>query len=108
MKIDHKIRDAFVTTVGNLQSVVKRVTFVVEVSDGSRTESSFFPVVLDDPVVENFVDHDDLTKEQVMKWVMEKVDPDHLKSLEHGLISKITSISETQMPVLVRSSLLDE
>jgi hypothetical protein len=107
MKTEYKIRDAFAKSEGGLSSVIGRVSFVIEVSDDQTTLSSFFPVDLDDPSPDSFIEYENLTREQVMQWVLNKVDPEHVKALEHGLISRLTEQTETQKTSLVRVSLLD-
>ena len=83
--ITYEITDAKAYSTNELQNVIKQVLFVMAATDGQNVKTSFFPVEFDKPDSKTFVEYGQLTKQQILEWVLAKVDPAHIEALKEGL-----------------------
>ena len=97
---NHKIENAMAYSTLSMANIIKQVRFVIEATDGNTVLQSFFPVELDEPSEQNFVEYEKLTAEQIMQWVKSKIDPMQIAALEEGLAGRLqqkAQIQEIQM-----------
>lgn len=59
---------------GDLSDVAKTVHWRMNAVDGEDTATAYGSVGLDTPDADNFVAFDELTKDQVIAWVTDKLD----------------------------------
>ena len=83
------ISNAKATNIDGMNNIVKEVKFSLTGTDGANTVTNFFPVKLDYPEAENFVEYENLTRDQILKWVIDKVGEDQINSLKTGITSEL-------------------
>lgn len=101
------ISNAKATNMHGMTNIVKQVKFSLTGTDGVNTVTNFFPVDLDYPNSENFVAYEDLTKDQILQWVLDKVGEDHINALKKGITSELKNkeVEDPENPVLKRIEL---
>jgi len=92
----HKIENAMAYSKSTMTNIIKQVRFVIEATDGNIVMQSFFPVELDEPNEQNFVEYEKLTAEQIMQWVKSKIDPMQIAALEEGLAGRLQQKAQNQ------------
>jgi len=102
-----EIEDAKATNYNGMTNIVKKVRFILRGTDGTNKAANFFPVTLDYPDKENFIEFEDLKKDQIEKWVMDKVGEDHINALKNGITAELEAkkIEDPDNPVLKRIEL---
>ena len=102
-----QITDAKSTNINGMTNIVKKVRFILRGTDGDNTVANFFTVTLDYPDKENFTAFEDLTRDQIEKWVMDKVGEDHINALKNGITAELEAkkIEDPDNPVLKRIEL---
>jgi len=95
------------TNINGMNNIVKQVKLSITATDGVNTAVSFFPVDLDYPDKENFIEYEKLTREQISTWVMNKVGEDQINSLKKGLTSELKdkAVEDPDNPVLTNIQL---
>jgi hypothetical protein len=92
----YKIENAMAYSKSTMTNIIKQVRFVIEATDGNIVMQSFFPVELDEPSEQNFVEYEKLTAEQIMQWVKSKIDPMQIAALEEGLAGRLQQKAQSQ------------
>ncbi len=97
------------TNINGMNNIVKQVRLSITATDGVNTAVSFFPVDLDYPDKENFIEYEKLSRDQISTWVMNKVGEDQINSLKNGLTSELKerAIENPDNPVLKNIQLPD-
>ena len=83
------ISNAKSTNMNGMNNIIKEVKLSIKGTDGANTVTNFFPVKLDNPEAENFIDYENLTRDQILKWVVDKVGEDQINSLKTGITSEL-------------------
>lgn len=81
---DYDVRNLMVKDIGDLKNVVVSFTFVITAVKNNVERASFFPVDLDPPT-NNFLQFENLTKQQVVDWARATVGADQIAALQNGL-----------------------
>ena len=81
---DYDVRNLMVKDIGGLKNVVVSFTFVITAVKNNTARASFFPVELDPPT-NNFLQFENLTKQQVVDWALTTVGADQIAALQKGL-----------------------
>ena len=95
------------TNINGMNNIVKQVKLSITATDGVNTAVSFFPVDLDYPDKENFIEYEKLSRDQISTWVMNKVGEDQINSLKNGLTSELKdrAVEDPDNPVLTNIQL---
>lgn len=101
------ISNAKSTDMNGMNNIIKEVRFSLTGTDGINTVTNFFAVTLDNPTTENFTEFENLTRDQILQWVTDKVGEDQINSLKTGITSELSSkqIIDPDNPVLRRIEL---
>jgi hypothetical protein len=101
------ISNAKSTNMNGMQNILKQVRFTILATDNVNTVSSYFPVDLNYPDKDNFIEYEKLTQDQIYKWVTDAVGEDLINSLKNGLTSQLKEkeIEDPLNPVLRRINL---
>jgi len=102
-----QITDAKSTNINGMSNILKKVRFILKGTDGDNTTSNFFTVTLDYPDKEKFVEFEDLTRDQIEKWVMDKIGEDQINALKKGMTAELEAmkVEDPDNPVLKRIEL---
>lgn len=102
INFQYELLSAKAASLNGMSNVIKEVTFAIVASDGVNQISSFFPVELDDPEAGQFIKYEDLTREQIALWVVEKLGNDRINSLKNGLQARLAQMSEQPASVVLQ------
>jgi hypothetical protein len=84
---------------GDLSKVVKQINWQYIGTDGDCVVKVPFTTTLDDADPDTFTDFSSITKDQVIEWINNKVDIEHIKSNIEEEINKIkTAPTVTAVP----------
>jgi hypothetical protein len=72
-----------------LTNVVKTVHWRLIGTDSGFNESVYGSEAMDTPVPENFIDYEDITKEDVQEWIEEKMGTERINELKESIASSI-------------------
>lgn len=72
-----------------MTNVVKTVHWRLTGVDGSHSETVYGSEGMDTPVPENFIDYEDITKEDVTAWIESKLGTERLDTLKGSIASSI-------------------
>ena len=101
------ISNAKVTNMYGMNNIIKEVKFSLTGTDGVNTVTNFFPVNLDYPEAENFIEFENLTRDQISQWVSNKVGEDQINKLKQGITSQLRDkqVVDPDNPVLTKIEL---
>ena len=101
------ISNAKSTNMNGMNNIIKEVKFSLSGTDEVNTVTNFFPVKLDYPEAENFVEYENLTRDQILKWVINKVGEDRINDLKEGITAELRDkqIVDPDNPVLKKIEL---
>ena len=72
-----------------LSNVVKTVHWRLTGVDGNFSETVYGSEGMDSPVPANFIDYEDITKEDVQEWIEDKMDEERIDSMKSSISSSI-------------------
>jgi hypothetical protein len=98
----YELQGAKAASINGMSNVIKEVQFAIVASDGLNETSSFFPVELDDPIPHEFIGYQELTKENIVSWIVQKLGDDRINSLKNGLQARLAQMSEQPSPVVLQ------
>lgn len=103
------ISNAKSTNMNGMNNIIKQLRFSLTGTDGVNTVTNFFAVTLDNPAPENFIEFENLTRDQILQWVTDKVGEDQINSLKTGITSELRDkqIVDPDNPVLTKIALPD-
>lgn len=101
------ISNAKSANINGMNNIIKEVRFSLTGTDGVNTVTNFFAVTLDNPTTENFIEFENLTRDQILQWVTDKVGEDQINSLKTGITSELRDkqIVDPDNPVLTKIAL---
>jgi len=101
------ISNAKSTSMNGMNNIIKEVKFSLTGTDGVNTVTNFFAVTLDNPTTENFIEFENLTRDQILQWVTDKVGEDKINSLKTGITSELRDkqVVDPDNPVLTKIEL---
>ncbi len=79
-----EITNAKSTNINGMSNILKKVRFILRGTDGDNTAAAYYTITLDYPDKENFIEFEELTRDQIEKWVMDKVGEDQINALKGG------------------------
>ena len=96
------ISNAKSTNMYGMNNIIKEVKFILTGTDGVNTMKNFFAVTLDYPETENFIEFENLTRDQIFQWVSNKVGEGQINKLKQGITSQLRDkqIVDPDNPVL--------
>lgn len=96
------ISNAKSTDMNGMNNIIKEVKFSFTGTDGVNTVTNFFPVNLDYPSAENFIEFENLTRDQIFQWVLDEVGETQINALKQGITSELRDkqIIDPDNPVL--------
>ena len=69
------------------ENIVGEVVFEIIGSLNEKTHTSFFPVQLDAPDFNAFTPYQQLTQEQIISWVTEKIGQAQIDRMKNGIVA---------------------
>tara|TARA_R110000782_G_scaffold28788_1_gene72009 strand:+ start:1021 stop:1338 length:318 start_codon:yes stop_codon:yes gene_type:complete len=96
------ISNAKVTNMYGMNNIIKEVKFSLTGTDGVNTVTNFFPVKLDYPEAGDFIEYEELTRDQIFQWVINNVEENLINNLKTGITSQLRDkqIVDPDNPVL--------
>jgi len=101
------ISNAKVTNMYGMNNIIKEVKFSLTGTDGVNTVTNFLPVKLDYPEAKDFIEYEELTRNQIFQWVINNVEENLISNLKTGITSQLRDkqIVDPDNPVLKKIKL---
>ena len=101
------ISEAKVTNMYGMNNILKQVKFSLTGTDGVNTVTNFFPVKLNYPEAKDFIEYEDLTRDQIFQWVINSIEENLINNLKTGITSQLKdkAVEDPDNPVLTNIQL---
>lgn len=100
----YNILDVKVYSNNQANNIVGEVKFEIVGELNGKTHRNFFPVELDAPDYQQFTEYQNLSKEQVIQWVIAKVGQDQIDALREGITARLEQTPSSNSPPVLQSA----
>jgi hypothetical protein len=82
-------------------NIVKEFYITITATKDNVSFNSFFPVTLNETDTTNFIDYQDLTKEQLIDWAIGVIGADTINSIKEGLSGRIQELEQQPKQIVL-------